>query len=255
MGLHLISLNIERSKHLLRVIPFLTHARPDVTCIQELCEPDIQAFEKVAGNLVAFAPMSRYPTEGRPVVGIGIFARIPVETYGVEYYRGNPDTIPNFDFSSAASKYASENAMFLYADFEHEGSQFRIGTTHFTWTPDGAPDDFQRKDLKALLQILSALGELVFCGDFNAPRGGEIFSELAGRYTDNIPKDILWSIDRDLHRAGREKLETEVQKSGLPGLLVDGLFSTPGYVISNVILTCGISDHCAIRADIERARV
>jgi hypothetical protein len=48
----------------------------------------------------------------------------------------------------------------------------------------------------------------------------------------------MTSIDPKLHRAGALQL------------MVDGLFTTPGYEASDVMLHTGVSDHCAITARI-----
>src|SRR3569623_473248 len=112
--------------------------------------------------------------------------------------------------------------MLAMADIERDGEMFRIATTHFPVTAHGEATDFQREDMKNLLSLLEKEGEFVLTGDFNAPRGGEIFAELASRYKDNIPPTITTSIDGMLHRAGQ-----------LPHM-VDGIFSTPGYLVSNV---------------------
>ena len=84
----LISLNIERRKHLDRIIPFLSREKPDVFCAQEICLSDIPQFEAAAGNLVSFAPMARvkFPSEGDPeVMGIAIFSRLPIEARSATY--------------------------------------------------------------------------------------------------------------------------------------------------------------------------
>ena len=80
----------------------------------------------------------------------------------------------------------------------------------------------------------------VLAGDFNAPRGGEIFSHIAERYTDNIPPHYTTSIDGTLHRAGP-----------IP-FMVDGLFTTPSYRAKGVHLEFGVSDHAAVAATIEK---
>jgi endonuclease/exonuclease/phosphatase family metal-dependent hydrolase len=126
----------------------------------------------------------------------------------------------------------------LSCEIEKEGETFRVATTHFTWTPDGSADDYQRADVKKLLAILGGMGEFVLTGDFNAPRGGEIFGTLAEKYKDNVPSHYTTSIDGALHRAG--PLE----------LMVDGIFSTPGYAVSDVELVAGVSDHKAIVATV-----
>jgi endonuclease/exonuclease/phosphatase family metal-dependent hydrolase len=171
--------------------------------------------------------------------GITVFSRLPIKEHGERMYvRINNDGIPesrsdNPTFSN------THNRMVLWCNVEKDGITYRIATTHFTWTPDGSPSDAQRRDLSAMLDKLKNFGEFVLCGDFNAPRGGEIFSAIAAKYKDNIPPKYTTSIDGNLHRAGH-----------IP-LMVDGIFSTPAYRISNVVLHNGVSDHCAITADVE----
>jgi len=87
-----------------------------------------------------------------------------------------------------------------------------------------------------LCAVLETLGDFVLAGDFNAPRGKEIFSLLAERYTDNIPQKYTSSIDGTLHKAGP-----------LP-YMIDGIFSTPLYEVVDVEMVCGVSDHCAFKA-------
>lgn len=98
----------------------------------------------------------------------------------------------------------------------------------------------QQRLLPKLLETLGSFPELILAGDFNAPRGGEVFGTIAARYKDNIPPEYKTSIDGGLHRAG--KLE----------YMVDGLFTTPQYIASKVRLIDGVSDHMAIVAEINR---
>ena len=251
MALSLVCINIEGSKHLDRVLPFLKERQPDVVCVQELRQDDISRFEEVAGPLVAYEIM-RYWQPALEPDGIGIFSKQHARDKKTTYYRKVSGELPPFDARSAETKYVSENIMFTRADFEKDGVLYRIGTTHFTWTPNGKSNAFQHADLEKLLPILEEAGEIVFCGDFNAPRGGEIFAELAKRYTDNIPEKYEWSLDLQLHRAGKA-IPKDAQEMGLKGYMVDGLFSTPGYKVSDVELVNGLSDHCAVVATIEKS--
>lgn len=235
-GLRLVSVNIERSKHLERVIPFLHEVLPDVVCIQELNEWDVERFKKELAMDVSYVPLGINPNEpGHPdgpgVIGIGIFSQ-QIDDVDMRFYRGRLEN------GRVSVNRLLQNLALLSCDIAHEGNTYKIVTTHFTWTPDGQSTDLQRTDLANMLASLDGLDQFVLCGDFNAPRGGEIFSHLAARYTDNIPQEYTTSIDGDLHRAGP-----------LP-LMVDGLFSTSDYIISNVSLQSGVSDHCAIVARI-----
>jgi hypothetical protein len=245
-ALKLVSLNIERSKHLDLVLPFLKSQNADVVCLQELMEYDISAFEEIVGPCF-FTPATRHPAEGRgALMGTGICTRLPVIHKGTRYYWGSAESLTDFDITNAIRKHETESHAVAFCDIERGEQVFRVATTHFTWTPDGRPDDFQRQDMRKLCDILERLGVFVLCGDFNAPRGGEIFSMLAVKYEDNVPPEYKTSIDVNLHRAGKIASEKMDKK------MVDGLFSTPEYTVSNVELLSGVSDHMAIIATIAR---
>lgn len=244
VALKLASINIERSKHLELVEAFLDAHRPDVVCMQEVCERDFPRLLAKAGGHGIFAPLCPHPAdepeEGTVIIGAAIYSRTPFESQEVSYYVGSEERArTGFPRSNPSDR------PLLTADVRIGSEFFRILTTHFTWTPDGAASDAQRADMQALLSLLSQKNEFVLAGDFNAPRiyngePGEIFSMLAANYTDNIPQEYGTSIDGDLHRAGP-----------LP-YMVDGVFSTPGYSVSDVTLHAGVSDHCAVTAMVRR---
>jgi len=249
ISLKLVSLNIERYKHLDLVEKFLAARMPDIFCVQEVFEQDLERFSRVLGGAShTFEPMGKRPDEPPPgVMGIAIFSRLPIKTKRVHYYAGTPGALRD-SIQSDESTYNLLNKMVLVCDIEKEGTAFRIATTHFTWTPDGKADKVQRTDIKNLLEILSGLDEFVLTGDFNAPRGGEIFGMLAEKYRDNIPPEYKTSLNVSLHRAGKSWPEELADK------MVDGMFSTPAYVVSDVELVSGVSDHCAIVATVSPAR-
>ncbi len=238
-SLKLISLNIEKDRHLDRVAPFLEEQAPDVFCVQEIYENSIPTIaEALSGSAYVYVPMTRRPKENPPhMQGVAIFSRLPIKAQNVRYYAGLPPHVPDSD-DRDPSTYNASNRMVVMCDVEKEGHLFRIGTTHFTWTPDGEPTDGQRGDMQSLLRILESAGEFVLAGDFNVPRGGELFGVLARRYKDNVPPDYTTSIDGNLHRRGQLNR------------MVDGIFSTPAYRVSNVEMICGVSDHCALVATV-----
>lgn len=243
--LRLVSLNVERSNHLERVLPFLEHVGADVICIQELCERDISRFESSLGMRAVYAPVGLHPAdppeEGAVMTGIAFFSREAPLSIREIYYKGD-----RTQAETAPAHRTATDAPLLCADVVREGTTYTVLSTHFTWTPDGRASDEQRADIRQLLKSLSDEGEFVLCGDFNAPRGGEIFAELASRYTDNIPPQYPTSIDVTLHKRGRERPHEFADK------MVDGLFTTPGYRARDVELHFGISDHAAVTALIER---
>lgn len=249
-SISLISLNIERSKHLGLVIPFITAHLPEVLCLQELAERDIPALEAAFGMPCIFAPCGVHPSDDDspdPLIGVAIFTSFPVRSQSAEYYSGSAEEARN----APAHPIFIDNPL-LSIEIEKEGRTFRIMTTHFTWTPNGSVSDEQRRNIVTLLDMLGRAGELVLCGDFNAPRmhegaPGEIFSLVAGAYKDNIPQEYQTSIDASLHRNG------DTAAADLAVKMVDGLFTTPAYQASDVALTPGVSDHYAITATISRS--
>ena len=240
-GIKLISVNIECNRHYERLFPFIAREKPDVICLQEVLERDMPQLSKAFGLPGRLVPMerlaeARFSSQGLygQVFGLALFTRFPA-TFQTKYYAVTPETIP-----WQRPDNQGVNEMLLTVEFVHEEKRYRIGTTHFTWTPDGEASDAQREDMSKLLAILSGFPDIVCCGDFNAPRGGEMWAKLAARYTDNIPAAYHSSLDPVLHRAGH--LEH----------VVDGLFSTPEYRVSDVRLVEGVSDHKAIVGTITR---
>ena len=244
-----VTVNAERSRHLEALAAFFEKTRPDVVCIQELMERDVPLFEKVLGARSVFAATTRHPDDGNPGIhGVGIFSRLPILSTGQECYAGD-GVLRDFDFTDVHTAHATVNRMLLAADIEHEGGTYRVLTTHFTWSSHGDPDEYQRADMKHLIGLLEGMGEFVLAGDFNAPRihndrPGEIFGMLAERYADNIPARFTTSIDLDLHRASHIVSERMDQK------MVDALFSTSVYVVSDVQMHNSLSDHLAVSAKI-----
>jgi len=241
-SLTFVSVNIERSKHLDLVLPFLAKRNAEVVCIQELMERDIPLFEKILGMKSTFAPMTQHPAEGAPgIMGIGIFSLLPMRRMSAIYYVGNANDIPDHEVKNEYNRQSVNHAV-LMCELEKEAELCTIATTHFTWTPNGdATDDGQRRDVSKLLEVLGHTKEFVLSGDFNAKRGGEIFTQIAEKYKDAIPREYTSSIDGNIHRSG-----------ALP-YMVDGLFTTAAYAASNVELVSGVSDHCAIVATITKA--
>ena len=234
-ALLLISLNVEADQHYQRFLPFLKQEKPDVVCLQEVLERDMERLSRELNMQGAFEPMMSLTApqlvarglEGEKI-GVALFTRFEA-VYRHEYYFGSREIVPK-----ERPDHQGVNLILLTAQFEYESVPFTFGTTHFTWTPDGDASDMQRENLADLFSTLERYPEIVFCGDFNAPRGREIWGMIARRYKDNIPPEYLSSVDPNLHRA--KSLQ----------VMVDGLFTTPGYTASSVRLAEGVSDHKAV---------
>jgi len=114
-----------------------------------------------------FAPMTWYPSDAFSpafnLQGIAILTPHAISNTKSSCYAGDPESIPTFKSHDATSY----NHMLLVADITKDGQTYTIGTTHFTWTPNGEADDMQRKNLMALMRILDRILEFVLCGDFS----------------------------------------------------------------------------------------
>lgn len=232
--LSFISLNIEMHKHLDRVRGLLNTRKPDVYCLQEVFASDAQAMADDLGYDHVYAPMSHNMQVPGETLGIAIFARGALRDVVRDYYVHTQTTLPHEQQDDNHAR------CFLHAMYIKDGVAFHIGTTHFPRSPYGDPDDRQRRIFKDFLPILEKQDDIMFAGDFNAPRGTEIFDAIATRFTDNIPTRYTTSIDGNLHRAGP-----------LP-YMIDGLFTTPQYTVTHAELVDGVSDHMAIVAEIEK---
>jgi endonuclease/exonuclease/phosphatase family metal-dependent hydrolase len=231
------SINIERSKHLSRVATFLRAHAPDVVCLQELVANDLAALRDELGYKHHFyVPMCRFPDPSGPrTIGIGVFSHHAFLSAEGISYGGKGSGLDVVDRTSAESRFQTNRYSIALVRIGLGDDVFTIGTTHFPWTDNANTTDFQRTACDNLLRMLEGRS-LVFAGDFNAPRDGEIFNRLAKVWTDNIPPAYTSSLDRTLHRVGHREL------------MVDGLFSTAEYSVSEVALHEGVSDHRAVTA-------
>lgn len=243
MALKLISLNIERCKHLHLNIPFFEKEKPDILCLQEVLEEDFKWIKDNLGfkdgffvpQVVKCLTCSR---SGKcETSGIAILSVYPFITHKFEYYwKPNEELLEE----NLTNKRSTNAQAVLYATVNDGEKDYTFANTHFTWTEGGHANVDQQMDFENLFKILEPLKEYVLCGDFNAPRGKEIFSLFASKLKDNIPLNYHSSIDGKLHRAG-----------DIP-FMIDGLFTTPFYKAENVKLVSGVSDHLAIVGDISK---
>lgn len=232
-GLHLLTLNIECDKHLDLVLPFLEKQSFDVICLQEVFAKNIPLFESRLGMKAIYTKLGVLDENNTlNEMGVCILSSLPIVASQIHVYYEGDGRPPIYSHEEPLRMLRKV----IVAAFEKEGHLFRIATTHFTWSVGGQATDLQRDHLTKMLGYLSAYKELVLCGDFNAPRGREIFSKIADCYKDNVPPQVTTSIDATLHYAG------DLQ------LMVDGIFTTPGYIAENVTVHGGVSDHMGLSA-------
>lgn len=246
----LISLNIERDQHYGTALPFLRRESPDVVCLMEALDRDMERFKRELRMDGFFAPVgvadrgrgTEMFSRARIRMGTALFSRLPCTDRHTLYYAGTPEHVPSIKDPVPPDRHEAFNGVLLVTRVQSGGASFTVGATHFTWTPDGSTSEGQRSDVERFLALLAQFPDIVFCGDFNAPRGREIWGRIAARYHDNIPLEYTTSIDQNLHL--------------VKGIMhvVDGLFSTPEYRCVGTHYECGVSDHCAIVSTIERVR-
>jgi endonuclease/exonuclease/phosphatase family metal-dependent hydrolase len=246
----LVTLNIEGDKHLDKVLSFLKAEKPDAVCLQEVFAADVAHFESELGMTGHFATMTRVEEENRYGIsprgewGIALFSHLPLLNVETLYYRGigskpvftSPNSPDRVVLSALVElsdqRYSDQEAL---SDYESKSRPIvRLATTHFTWSAQGKSSAEQRHDFQSLARILDRHEDWVLCGDFNAPRGGEIFHLFAERLQDSLPLDVTTTLDPNLHYAGPLDLA------------VDTIFSTHHYRIESVRVVAGLSDHQAI---------
>lgn len=244
MSIKLISINIEGNKHLQeRVLPFLQKENPEVVTLQEVFIADVELIKKTLRMDGVFVPMADvdYQNEHLPANGLwGVLhlSKLPIIESGYQYYYGDESVIPRF---FARQEPNSMNRVLVWQKVEKEGKEYCFATTHFTWSKNGETIDLQLQTYEAMSAVLDKLPDLVLTGDFNAPRGKEVFTKLATRYKDNIPASVITTIDNNLHKA-----QDEIN------FVVDGCFSSPSYQVENVKVVPGVSDHMAVVAEVTK---
>lgn len=242
--LKLTSINIEGGKHLDRVENFIKTHQPNVACFQEVFAVDIPELEdRLDMRAICFLQMARViqpvsfmPHRGSWGIAIFIDKDVNIDSVDTFVYSQDDDEIPIMQEGNPNSCRRGVIVANCIVDKEN----YRIATTHLTWTPNGGVTETQLQHARNLLTYLGQYGDdLILCGDFNAPRGKATFQLFADRYQDTIPADITSTLDPELHRRGE-----------LP-LVVDGMFLAAKYTTISTTVFFGVSDHKAIASTIK----
>lgn len=235
MRMKLLSLNIEGQKHLDKVREFLRKEKADVVCLQECFGDNIAAIAGQTYSHQLYAPTYlSNQSGGYHDWGEVILSKYPLHYPKINYLlmgRYGPDNLP---------KAGQDNHVPTMLRTEVQGWQ--MGTIHFTWTPQGSITQRQRDHMRQLTDLLRG-EELVLCGDFNIPRGNEMYGELAQKLKDNIPLSVATTVDPVLHYANKDQI-------GKLKLVVDYVWSTPKYLVQNVRVVSGVSDHCGVVCEV-----
>ncbi len=239
----LLTLNIEGHKHLDLVSQLIATEQPDVLCLQEIFESDAPQLQQalhepnqyavafsanadvVVENQYGIAPMGYW---GVALIVRRAFLQDETTSFRRQYYVGSEEVVPEFTGPH------SPRRSLLVAQLAVADQAFAVATTHFTWTPNGQSSPQQHRDVKQLKVNLSNFNRYIFCGDCNAPRGGDIYAQLSEGLIDHVPSDVLTTLDHTFHYAG------------MLNLVVDGVWSTPDISSIKTRVVGGVSDHKAI---------
>lgn len=242
-ALRVLSLNCEGSRHWkLRILPFIAQHNPDVLCLQEFNICDLPRLHTLGYVYSRFMPMMK--VEGK-VQGILIASRTmpDAHTHQSTYYMQKRDKIIAPGRIVMPDGYGlTDHSTVPYGVLAASFDGVRVLNTHLMVTHQGisTPEqqDMAYKAIAFAQGQLGMYGNVVFCGDFNAPRGGVTWGMFAKMFTDNIPAKAVTTLDRILHLSGH--------KTTFNDFVVDGVFSAGNVIILNVALHFGISDHAAI---------
>jgi len=233
----IIQLNVEGDKHREKVSAFLKLEDPEVVCLEEVIEDiGLPSFKERFGMEGVFVPM-QFDNLGRKQ-GVALLSKYPLENIRVKYYwKKGEELIPDQHKESVGD----EHRPLLLGEVDRDGERYVIGVTHFPVSYPGTNiSDFQRVCHGKLRGVLMEEKEIIFCADTNCPRGTELFDDIATVLTDNIPQNVITTIDKDIHKAGF-----------LP-YVIDCMFTSKQYKANDVRVVGGVSDHMAVIADVSR---
>jgi len=241
----LISCNIEGNRHFARLLSFFATEKADVLALQEVFECDLEAIKQATGlKSCVFYPQAdivnlniHLPLRGP--WGVAIFANEIIE-HEAFYYFGHKDGVLSV-FENSRPDLIDRVA--LTAKTKVAGQTFQIATVHFTWSGRAETTEAQKRDYLILKKFLNKFDEMIFCGDLNTPRGAEIWDDLAKKYADNIPQEVDTTIDKNLHKSGKDIR-----------LVIDALFTSSQYLAKNVRVVSNTSDHMAVVGEIFKTK-
>lgn len=238
-----VSINIEGDKHFARLFPFFKEQKPDALALQEVFECDLEIIKEVTGlkNYVFYpnadvnSPNIHLKDRGR--WGVATFANDIIASEGIYYFQVDPGKLFIFD----EKKNGLADRVLLITETKVNGQIFKVFNTHFTWSGGREVNEAQLRDYAKMKTILESNDEVILCGDLNTPRGEEVWDDLARNYTDNIPTKVETTIDKNLHKSGKDIR-----------LVVDALFTSSHYLAKEVQVVANTSDHMAVVGEIFR---
>lgn len=238
MSVSFFTLNIEADKHKGNIEAYLKTNNPDVVFLQEVYKIHAEEWASKYGYHLSFAPhvdFNIYEHIFKPLGewGIATLTKNKPTKVKIDYYSEPPLVIPH-DFM----KVLKHPRALLVSQIKEDGNIYSFVNTHFTWALTEDADIAQYPDYQRMQKLLDKLPSFLLAGDLNTNRGSRVYRELASRYIDHLPKNLESTLDPVLFRKPELKL------------VVDHLFSTPDYKISNVQVLTGLSDHCGITCSV-----
>ncbi len=235
-SIRFLQLNIEGNKHVERISKFLQMHEFDVIMLEEAPSDVVEQIARTFGYpYTVFTFFSHYDFIGQDA-GVSILSKYPFVESGSVPIIDSDEAYEMMTKHKPGYKFALTYALVDVPDMGH----VRICATHLpVYYPGHETSEFQIKASHKLHEILESYNQFLLCGDFNAPRGYQVFDSFAVKYKDNIPKEILSTIDPTLHR--------------VPDLqyVIDVAFITPRYHVRDVIIHEGLSDHKGVSGVLE----
>jgi endonuclease/exonuclease/phosphatase family metal-dependent hydrolase len=241
--LKVITLNIESDNHYDKIFSLFQKEKPDVVCLQEVYQVDMDFFSEKLKMTGYFSPMVNLTTNNKKhrfsdkgLWGVAIFTNLKIIKSNSKTYFGDSKIIPEWTDKDPNCP----NRVLAWIKILINNQELVIANTHFTWSGSGAISDLQRQTFTKLLNLIDKIKPDILCGDFNTPRGSELFDTLTNIYTDNVPENTKTTVDNKIHKAKAEI-----------NLVVDGLFTKKTLKTQNPRVVSGVSDHQAVVVEIQ----
>jgi endonuclease/exonuclease/phosphatase (EEP) superfamily protein YafD len=218
----ILHLNIERDKHLDKLVRLIERETPDVICLEEAIDIDI---EKIAARFKYYfvhAPLVELHTGG--FEGSVIMSKFIILDIRRQHYGDNKTVAPRININKAGINHGNrpkDGLMYLFTLLsikikDDTGQVWNVATTHCPavehTTPGLIDHTFdEMKDVQKVVQdglYLERLTEmvrhlptpLIFTADLNASRGEYAYNVLAHELVDIVPRKIDSTIDPKQHQ-------------------------------------------------------
>lgn len=236
---------MEGEKHFPKILSLINTEHPDVICLQE-CPESFQTNIQALGYTTNFLAMC-FDIQNDVAYCEGLLFASKLPFHAIHKYYYQPDrTLPTQPVPTIKSQ---QHHGYIFGSIECAGELYNIATTHVMVTPDGMPTEHQAQGVKKLLSQVASEKPHIICGDFNIPRGiNPLYEDLTKIYADAIPLEYASSLDRNIHRLGKNQ---NLNAPIFDTYMVDYLFAKPEYTILDVRLQFGVSDHAAVVGNIK----